>query len=80
VPDQATDAQTSTAATDAAPELQAITALLEAAAASFSKRGVDARGGPYKKADIFIIVKKLIWELLFTVKFLIFKLGLGRWQ
>ncbi|KAI1863277.1 uncharacterized protein JN550_009803 [Neoarthrinium moseri] len=77
VPDTATGPQTDKAAADIAPQLDAITVLLSTAADNIAKRDLQARHG-WKKADIFVIVSKLIYEILCTVKVLLFKLGLAK--
>jgi hypothetical protein len=76
VPENPTDVQTTQEATAIAPQLQAITDLLTAAnTAVVVKRAlIEARHG---KADLFKTLSIIIYELLGTVKFTIFKLGLG---
>jgi hypothetical protein len=63
------------AAASVATQLEAITTLLNSAADSISKRDLEGRG--FGKPDIFALVSKLLYELLFVVKNLLFKLGLG---
>ncbi|KAI3324087.1 hypothetical protein HD806DRAFT_543498 [Xylariaceae sp. AK1471] len=76
VPENPTDAQTTDDAAAIAPQLQAITDLLTAANTTVVKRAlIEARHG---KADLFKTLSIIIYELLGTVKFIIFKLGLGK--
>ncbi|KAI8626004.1 hypothetical protein F5Y19DRAFT_479084 [Xylariaceae sp. FL1651] len=76
MPENPTDAQTTEDATAIAPQLQAITDLLTAANAKVTKRSLlQARHG---KDDLFKTVSIIIYELLYTVKKIIFKLGLGK--
>jgi hypothetical protein len=77
IPENPTDAQATDDAAAIAPQLQAITDLLTAANTTLvAKRAVlEARHG---KADLFKTLSIIIYELLGTVKFIIFKLGLGK--
>ncbi|KAI0399153.1 hypothetical protein F4802DRAFT_60226 [Xylaria palmicola] len=75
-PENPTDAQTTADAEKIAPQLQAITDLLTAADSSLVKRAfVEAS---YGKPDLFKTLSKIIYEVLFTVKKILFKLGLGK--
>ncbi|KAI0449697.1 hypothetical protein F5B21DRAFT_508923 [Xylaria acuta] len=77
VSDTPTDAEAIADAEKIAPQLQAITDLLTAAdSAVVVKRAlVEAR---YGKPDLFKTVSHILYELLFTVKVVLFKLGLGK--
>ncbi|KAI5917336.1 hypothetical protein F4810DRAFT_60407 [Camillea tinctor] len=69
--------QANATADSLAPQFQAITDLISAETTKFVKRSMSATRGVHTKADLFATVSIIIWELLFTVKFVIFKLGLG---
>ncbi|KAK3381965.1 hypothetical protein B0H63DRAFT_546713 [Podospora didyma] len=62
------------------PDLQGITNALIASTSKLSKRDLAnalfARGGCSSDC-LFIKVKLLVWEIAFTLKFIIIKLGLG---
>ncbi|KAI1077191.1 hypothetical protein F5B20DRAFT_276423 [Whalleya microplaca] len=74
VPDAAPEEEAQVAADAIAPQLEAITELLESSV-SIAKRALKARFGP---EDIFVTVSIILWELLGTIKFILFKLGLGK--
>ncbi|KAI1503448.1 hypothetical protein F5X99DRAFT_105059 [Biscogniauxia marginata] len=76
-PENITEQQANATAASIAPQLQAITDLLTTETTKFAKRSLTEVRGIHTKADLFATVSIVIWELLFTVKFLIFKLGLG---
>ncbi|KAI0183859.1 hypothetical protein EV127DRAFT_486706 [Xylaria flabelliformis] len=75
--DTVTDSDATATADSIAPQLQAITDLLTAAdSALVVKRAlVEARFG---KPDLFKTVSFILYELLFTVKVILFKLGLAK--
>ncbi|KAI0860788.1 hypothetical protein F4860DRAFT_514432 [Xylaria cubensis] len=75
--DTVTDSDATVTADSIAPQLQAITDLLTAAdSALVVKRAlVEARFG---KPDLFKTVSFILYELLFTVKVILFKLGLAK--
>ncbi|KAI0423649.1 hypothetical protein F5Y09DRAFT_336416 [Xylaria sp. FL1042] len=76
VPENLTDADATADATKIAPQLQAITDLLTAVNGTVVKRAlVEARFG---KPDLFKTLSAIIFEVLFTVKKILFKLGLGK--
>lgn len=79
-------AQQNAAAAALAPDLNAITAALTSATTQFAKRSfVEARtggggGGPPKSCPsdcLLIKVKIIVLELIYTIKFIIIKLGLA---
>ncbi|KAI0483436.1 hypothetical protein F4859DRAFT_512091 [Xylaria cf. heliscus] len=75
VPDTLTDAEAAANAEKIAPQLQVITDLLTATDSGVtSKRALVATG--YSKPDLFKIISHIIYELLFTVKIILIKLGL----
>jgi hypothetical protein len=74
--DTPTDTQADAAVSDVAPHIEALTTLLSNAADTIEKRSLE--GHPHHKADIFALVSKLIYEILCTVKKLLFKIGLGK--
>ncbi|ORY61406.1 uncharacterized protein BCR38DRAFT_347618 [Pseudomassariella vexata] len=78
-PDSPTDDEANAFAAEIAPQLEAITALLNTATASYSAKRdvVDSRTEKCDKTCIFGVITILIWEILGLVKFLIFKLGLA---
>ncbi|KAI0197816.1 hypothetical protein F4808DRAFT_463354 [Astrocystis sublimbata] len=79
VPDEAADADTTAAAESIAPQLEAITALLTAADGAVTaptKR--SAHKASYGKPDLFKTVSIILYELLYTVKVILKKLGLGK--
>ncbi|KAI1354768.1 hypothetical protein F5Y01DRAFT_272692 [Xylaria sp. FL0043] len=76
VPENPTDADATADAAAIAPQLQTITDLLTAVNGTIVKRAVvEARFG---KPDLFKTLSLIIFELLFTVKKILFKLGLGK--
>ncbi|KAI0515110.1 hypothetical protein F5B22DRAFT_202654 [Xylaria bambusicola] len=76
VPENPTDAQATADASQIAPQLQAITDLLTAANTTVVKRAlVEARFG---KPDLFKTLSIIIFEVLFTVKKILYKLGLAK--
>ncbi|KAI1423476.1 hypothetical protein F5Y12DRAFT_529961 [Xylaria sp. FL1777] len=76
VPANPTDAETTADASQIAPQLQTITDLLTAVNSTVVKRAlIEAR---YGKPDLFKTLSAIIYEVLFTVKFILFKLGLGK--
>ncbi|KAI8945058.1 hypothetical protein F4801DRAFT_594451 [Xylaria longipes] len=78
VPDTPTDAEATADAEQIAPQLQAITDLLtnaDSAIVATKRVLVEAR---YGKPDLFKTVSLILYELLFTVKVVLFKLGLGK--
>ncbi|KAI1303978.1 hypothetical protein F5Y03DRAFT_179800 [Xylaria venustula] len=77
VPENPTDADTTADAAAIAPQLQTITDLLTAANATVVKRAI-ADGYHHSKPDLFKVLSAIIYELLFTVKKILFKLGLGK--
>lgn len=80
VPDTPTDAEATTNAEKIAPQLQAITNLLTGADSDVVKRALveSYPGKPhYGKPDLFKTISYILYELLFTVKVILFKLGLG---
>ncbi|KAH8158678.1 hypothetical protein CIB48_g9567 [Xylaria polymorpha] len=81
VPDTPTDAEATTNAEKIAPQLQAITNLLTGADSDVVKRALveSYPGKPhYGKPDLFKTISYILYELLFTVKVILFKLGLGK--
>jgi hypothetical protein len=75
VPENPTEAEANNDVAKIVPQLQAITDLLNAANTTVVKRAlVEKRHG---KADLFKTLSIIIYEVLGTVKFIIFKLGLG---
>ncbi|TGJ86915.1 hypothetical protein E0Z10_g1843 [Xylaria hypoxylon] len=77
VPQNPTDAETTADAAKIAPQLQAITDLITAVNSTVVKRAfVESRN--YGKPDLFKTLSFIIYELLFTVKIILFKLGLGK--
>ncbi|KAI1343149.1 hypothetical protein F5Y15DRAFT_412812 [Xylariaceae sp. FL0016] len=76
-PENPTVAEANAAGASMAPQMAAITELLKAETKKYSKRFfAEARGGCGKPC-IFETISIIIYELLCTVKFIIFKLGLG---
>ncbi|RYC64085.1 hypothetical protein CHU98_g2110 [Xylaria longipes] len=78
VPDTPTDTEATTDAEQIAPQLQAITDLLtnaDSAIVTTKRALVEAR---YSKPGLFKTVSLILYELLFTVKVVLFKLGLGK--
>lgn len=75
IPDAAPAADAKSAAESIAPQLQALADLFEQGATIGKRAILDARHG---KEDIFATVSIILWELLFTVKFILIKLGLGK--
>ncbi|KAI0593567.1 hypothetical protein F4775DRAFT_492779 [Biscogniauxia sp. FL1348] len=73
-PEGISEQQANATAETLAPQFQAITDLLRGSTAQFVKRSF---GSAHTKADLFATVSIIIWELLFTVKSVVFKLGLG---
>ncbi|KAI1149334.1 hypothetical protein F4825DRAFT_464205 [Nemania diffusa] len=80
VPENPTDQQATDNAAQIAPQLQAITDLLTAANSTVVKRDGGHGGGHYhwSKPDLFKTLSIIIFEVLFTTKFILFKLGLGK--
>ncbi|KAI1324732.1 hypothetical protein F5Y16DRAFT_402143 [Xylariaceae sp. FL0255] len=82
VPSDPTDDQLTASAASIAPQLQAITALLTSAnttvagQAPTSKR--SPKGFPAPPPDLIKVVGSILYELLFTTKVILFKLGLGK--
>ncbi|KAI1122090.1 hypothetical protein F5Y10DRAFT_287535 [Nemania abortiva] len=77
IPENVGEEQATTDAASLAPQFQAITDLLTAANATVVKRAiVEARG--FGKPDIFKTLSIIVYEILGTVKFTLFKLGLGK--
>ncbi|KAI1265531.1 hypothetical protein F5Y18DRAFT_435894 [Xylariaceae sp. FL1019] len=79
VPDGAPDADVTAGATAIATQLSAITDLFDAANSRLAvpaKRDLSARY--VGKEDLFKTVSLIIFEVLFTAKKIIFKLGLGK--
>jgi hypothetical protein len=75
-PETLTDEEATATAAGIAPQLQAITDLITAANTTVVKRAlVEAR---YGKPDLFKTLSKILYEVLFTVKKILFKLGLGK--
>ncbi|KAF2964539.1 hypothetical protein GQX73_g9040 [Xylaria multiplex] len=74
VPSNPTDADASAA--QIAPQLQAITDLITAVNSTVVKRAVAE--AHYGKPDLFKTISFIIYEVLFTVKVILFKLGLGK--
>ncbi|KAI0103965.1 hypothetical protein GGR51DRAFT_561342 [Nemania sp. FL0031] len=76
VPENVSEDQATTDAAQIAPQLQAITDLITAVNGTVVKRAlVEARFG---KPDLFKTLSIIIYEILGTVKFTLFKLGLGK--
>ncbi|KAK4187428.1 hypothetical protein QBC35DRAFT_552077 [Podospora australis] len=73
--------QQNAAAAALAPDLNAITAALQAATTTIAKRAwqekVARTGTPCPKDCLFIKVQILVWEIACTIKFIIIKLGLA---
>ncbi|KAI1636871.1 hypothetical protein F4809DRAFT_641113 [Biscogniauxia mediterranea] len=76
-PEGISEQQANATAESLAPQFQAITDLLSAETTKLVKRSFSATRGAHTKADLFATVSIIIWELLFTVKSIVFKLGLG---
>ncbi|KAI0439422.1 hypothetical protein F4803DRAFT_47311 [Xylaria telfairii] len=76
VPDTPTDTEATADAEKIAPQLQAITNLLTAADSAVVKRALVE--SHYGKPDLFKTVSHILYELLFTVKVILFKIGLGK--
>ncbi|KAI1211398.1 uncharacterized protein F4807DRAFT_37354 [Annulohypoxylon truncatum] len=74
VQDAAPEAEAQAAADTIAPQLEAISDLLDQAG-SIAKRAILE--GRFVKEDIFKTVSLILYELLGTVKFILIKLGLG---
>ncbi|GAW23515.1 hypothetical protein EKO27_g4783 [Xylaria grammica] len=76
VPENPTDSEATADAAQIAPQLQAITDLITAVNSTVVKRAiVEAR---YGKPDLFKTLSFIIYEVLFTVKVILFKIGLGK--
>ncbi|KAI0019178.1 hypothetical protein F4780DRAFT_780710 [Xylariomycetidae sp. FL0641] len=77
-PENPTAAEATQAGDSMAPQFQIITDLLKAETQKYSKRSlVELVSRGCGKPCIFETVSWIIYELLCTVKFIIFKLGLG---
>lgn len=73
--DAAPEADAQAAADAIAPQLKTITDLLDKSA-TIAKRSILE--GRFFKEDIFRTVSFILFELLFTVKFILIKIGLGK--
>ncbi|KAI5866047.1 hypothetical protein GGS23DRAFT_594201 [Durotheca rogersii] len=74
VRDAAPEEDAKPAAASIAPQLQAISDLLDKSATLTKRAVVESR---FVKADLIKTVSLILWELLGTVKFILLKLGLG---
>ncbi|KAI0812937.1 hypothetical protein GGR55DRAFT_677265 [Xylaria sp. FL0064] len=76
VPENSTDTDATADAAAIVPQLQTITDLLTAVNGTVVKRAVVEAS--FGKPDLFKTLSLIIFELLFTVKKILFKLGLGK--